>query len=358
MAWPHRLQLLDVHCEGEIGKVIIGGAPDIPGATVAQMLDHINKVDDSLRRFVVLEPRGAAAGSVNLLLPPTRPDADAGFIVLQPDQAHAMSGSNAMCVVTALLETGRVAMTEPETVVRLDTAAGLVSATAECHDGRCRRVRLDMVPAFVEALDLELATEDWGPIKADICFGGIFYALVDVDQIGLKIEPDQARALVEAGMALKGLITRASPTSCFGIGIRTARCGPAPRFGPAGSTDRPAAPAAPRISRRSTPVGWQSLVTGCGAARSSAANNNSPSTRAIPSPKVSPYPTPGDPTRARSAERRGPGPPRTRPRPPLEVERVLIPSCMNWRQRDGPTVFRLESGATGTSANRFREQNQ
>jgi proline racemase len=211
MAWPHRLQLLDVHCEGEIGKVIIGGAPDIPGATVAQMLDHINKVDDSLRRFVVLEPRGAAAGSVNLLLPPTRPDADAGFIVLQPDQAHAMSGSNAMCVVTALLETGRVAMTEPETVVRLDTAAGLVSATAECHDGRCRRVRLDMVPAFVEALDLELATEDWGPIKADICFGGIFYALVDVDQIGLKIEPDQARALVEAGMALKGLINARYP---------------------------------------------------------------------------------------------------------------------------------------------------
>ena len=208
---PHTLQLLNVHCEGEIGKVIIGGAPEIPGATVAQMLDHINNVDDSLRRFVVLEPRGAAAGSVNLLLPATRPDADAGFIVLQPDQAHAMSGSNAMCVVTALLETGRVAMTAPETVVRLDTAAGLVTATAECHDGRCRRVHLDMVPAFVEALDLELATECWGPIKVDICFGGIFYALVDVEQVGLKIEPGHARGLVEAGMTLRSIVNARHP---------------------------------------------------------------------------------------------------------------------------------------------------
>ncbi len=117
-----------------------------------------------------------------------------------------MSGSTAMCVTTALLETGLVAMTEPETVVRLDTAAGLVTATAQCRDGRCERVNLDMVPAFVDALDLELATDNWGSIKADICFGGVFYALVDVDQIGLKIEPGQARALVEAGMTLKRIV--------------------------------------------------------------------------------------------------------------------------------------------------------
>ncbi len=209
--WPHTRQLLNVHCEGEIGTVIIGGAPSIPGATVAEKLDHINKADDSLRRFVVLEPRGAAAGSVNLLLPPARSDADAGFIVLQADQAHAMSGSNAMCVTTALLETGMVAMTDPETVVRLDTAAGLVTATAQCRDGRCGRVHLDMVPAFAETLDLELATDDWGPITADICFGGVFYALVDVDQIGLKIEPGQARALVEAGMTLKRIVNDTRP---------------------------------------------------------------------------------------------------------------------------------------------------
>ena len=128
-----------------------------------------------------------------------------------------MSGSNAMCVTTALLETGMVAKREPETVVRLDTAAGLVTAIAECRDGRRARVHLDMVPAFVEALDLELETDTWGRVKADICFGGVFYALVDVDQVGLKIEPGQARELVEAGMTLRRMVNARHPVSHPGV---------------------------------------------------------------------------------------------------------------------------------------------
>ena len=211
MRWSRTLQLLDVHCEGEIGRVILGGAPAIPGATLAEKLDHLNKADDSLRRLVVLEPRGAAAGSVNLLLPPERAGADAGFIVLQADQAHAMSGSNAICVTTALLETGMVAMTEPATVVRLDTASGPVTATAECRDGRCIGVGLDMPPAFVEALDVDIETDHWGTITADLCFGGVYYALIDAAQIGLAIGPGQARALVEAGMAIKRIVNERHP---------------------------------------------------------------------------------------------------------------------------------------------------
>ena len=145
MRWKRTIQLLDVHCEGEIGKVAIGGVPKIPGNSIAEQLNHINTVDDSLRRFLCLEPRSGSIGSVNLLVPPKRPEADAGFIILQADQAHAMSGSNSICVTTALLESGMIEMKEPETVVMLDTAAGLVKATATCRDGRCERVKLTMV---------------------------------------------------------------------------------------------------------------------------------------------------------------------------------------------------------------------
>lgn len=197
------LDLLLVHAEGEIGKVIIGGAPDIPGATILDKMNHINTVDDSLRRFVTFEPRAGVAMSSNLLLPPTRPDADAAFIVLQPDRAHPMSGSNCICVVTALLETGRVKMVEPETLVRLDTAAGLITVRARCENGRCVSVSLDNVPAFVLALDTPVKTRDFGVIRADIAFGGVFYALVDADQVGMEIVPDNARALAEAGIAIK-----------------------------------------------------------------------------------------------------------------------------------------------------------
>lgn len=206
MNWNRSLDLLQVHCEGEIGKVIMSGAPDIPGATMLDRMNHINTVDDSLRRFVTFEPRANVAMSVNLLVEPTRSDADAGFIVLQADRAHPMSGSNCICVVTALLESGRVPMSEPETVVRLDTPAGFIVARAACRDGRCLSVSLDNVPSFAEALDREVETPKWGRIKIDVAFGGVYYALVDVEQLGLDIAPANARLLAEAGIELKSLI--------------------------------------------------------------------------------------------------------------------------------------------------------
>ncbi|ANK88993.1 MULTISPECIES: proline racemase family protein [unclassified Rhizobium] len=206
MNWNRSLDLLQVHCQGEIGKVIVAGAPEIPGATMLDKMNHINTVDDSLRRFVTFEPRANVAMSVNLLVEPTRADADAGFIVLQADRAHPMSGSNCICVVTALLESGRVPMSEPETVVRLDTPAGLIVARATCRDNRCLSVSLNNVPSFAEALDREVETPKWGRIKVDVAFGGVYYALVDVDQLGLDIAPANARLLAEAGIELKSLL--------------------------------------------------------------------------------------------------------------------------------------------------------
>ncbi|MBS0562705.1 MAG: proline racemase family protein [Proteobacteria bacterium] len=211
MHWPRTLELLHVHCQGEIGKVIVGGAPEIPGATMLEKMNRMNAGDDALRRFVTSEPRAHVAMSVNLLLPPCRPDADAGFIVLQPDRAHPMSGSNCICVVTALLESGRVAMTEPETVVRLDTPAGLIVARARCAGGRCLSVSLDNVASFAEALDRAIDTPRWGRIRADIAFGGVYYAIVDADQVGMAIEPPNARALAEAGIALRSVIAEQVP---------------------------------------------------------------------------------------------------------------------------------------------------
>jgi proline racemase len=97
-------------------------------------------------------------------------------------------------------------MREPETIVRLDTPAGLVVARAKCEDGRCLSVSLDNVAAFVEALDKTIETERWGRIKTDIAFGGIYYAIVDVHQLGIAIDPRNARELAQAGVELKEMI--------------------------------------------------------------------------------------------------------------------------------------------------------
>ncbi len=208
MRWKKTLQLIEVHCEGEIGKVITSGVIDIPGATMLDKMNYINEVDDSLRRLVTLEPRGCLQMSVNLLLPPTVPGAHAGFIVLQADKAHPMSGSNCICVVTALLETGMIALQEPETTVVLDTPAGLVTAVASCSDGRCISVSLDMVPAFTEHLDRPFEIPGFGVITADIAFGGVYYALVDVEQIKLNIAPENARELAAFGVEFRYYINQ------------------------------------------------------------------------------------------------------------------------------------------------------
>ena len=123
--------------------------------------------------MLTLEPRGRPQASANLVFPSTDPDADAGFIVLQADRAHAMSGSNTICVVTALLETGTIPMTEPVTVVTLETAAGLVRTEAQCRDGRCERVTFAGVPSFVEALDVSLDVPGLGRIAVDVAYGGL-----------------------------------------------------------------------------------------------------------------------------------------------------------------------------------------
>lgn len=199
MRWKKTLTLVEAHAEGEVGRCVTAGVVNLPGKTMLEKMVYLNTVDDSLRRFCVFEPRGSAQMSTNLILPPCEPGADAGMIVLQGDRAHEMSGSNSICTVTVLLETGMVPMQEPETIVRLDTPAGLVTARARCRDGKCESVTLRMTPGFVEALDVPVEVPGLGQIGVDIAFGGVYYGLIDPGQLGLTIVPENARALVDAG---------------------------------------------------------------------------------------------------------------------------------------------------------------
>ena len=193
------IELLGVHAEGEIGRVIISGAPDIPGHTMVDKMNHINHTDDSLMRICLYEPRGASQMTINLLTPACRDDADIGFFPMQPDGAHAMSGSNSICVTTALLEAGIIAPRGPKTIVRLDTPAGLIEATAHWDGKKVQRVEVDMPVSFVEHLDHPLEVLGLGTINVDVAFGGCYFAMVRAEDLGFSITPDEARDLVELG---------------------------------------------------------------------------------------------------------------------------------------------------------------
>lgn len=196
------LDIVNVHCEGEIGRVVTSGIPDFPGSNMRDKLLYLQNEGDSFRKYCIHEPRGFLQMTTNLLLPAVEESAHAAFIPMQPDGAHAMSGSNAICVATTILETGMVPMQEPETEVILDTAAGLVKAKAKCADGKVTSVSLEFVPSFAEHLNAPLEVEGIGTLNVDVAFGGVYFVVPDVNDIGLKIQPDQAQDLIEAGQRI------------------------------------------------------------------------------------------------------------------------------------------------------------
>ena len=196
------ITVVGCHAGGEVGNVIVGGVLPPPGETVFEMTQAL-RADDSLRRLLLREPRGSVAVHANLIVPSRLLGCDAGFIVMEPTEYPPMSGSNAICVATVLLETGMLPMREPETVLRLEAPAGVVEVTARCRDGRCESVELLNVPAFADQLEARLEVQSLGTITVDVAFGGMWYAIADAQALGFALEPSEAKDLAAAGERIR-----------------------------------------------------------------------------------------------------------------------------------------------------------
>lgn len=192
------LHAVDAHAEGEATRVVVGGLPQVTGRTMAEKRTTL-MADDALRRYLLGEPRGHIAIHAVCLFAPSDPAADAGMVIMEATDYPAMSGSNAICAATVLLETGMVSMSEPVTELVLETPAGLVPAKATCADGRCERVQLENVPAFVAALDVPIDVPALGEVRVDVAWGGAFFALLDAAAVGLEIAPEHAGELAAVG---------------------------------------------------------------------------------------------------------------------------------------------------------------
>ncbi|WYZ36874.1 hypothetical protein EsH8_II_000380 [Colletotrichum jinshuiense] len=207
MAIGRTFNVVGAHCSGEVCDVVVGGVLDVPGRTMFDKMMHFWKKADHLRNLLMNEPRGSSSMCVNLVLSPCNPEADAGFIIMEHEEYPPMSGANTIAVSTVLLETGMVPMQVPTTTLKLDTPAGLVTVMAECEAGKVKQVEFQNVPAFVYALDLAINVPGLDtPVKVDIAWGGMWYALVDASSVGLKIETGNGRELVELGERIKRAI--------------------------------------------------------------------------------------------------------------------------------------------------------
>ena len=199
------IEIVSCHAEGEVGDVIVGGVAPPPGDTLWAQSRFIAS-DQTLRNFVLNEPRGGVFRHVNLLVPAKNPRAQMGFIIMEPEDTPPMSGSNSICVATVLLDTGIVPMTEPETRLTLEAPGGLVEVLAHCRNGKAERITVTNVPSFVDRLGVSLEVEGVGTLTVDTAYGGDSFVIADAAALGFRIAEDEARELAETGIR----ITRAA----------------------------------------------------------------------------------------------------------------------------------------------------
>ncbi|HEY3335808.1 MAG TPA: proline racemase family protein [Candidatus Limnocylindrales bacterium] len=197
---------VDSHTEGMPTRVITGGVGVIPGATMFDRRRYFIEHLDHIRKLLMFEPRGHSAMSGAILQPSTRPDADVGVLYIEVSGCLPMCGHGTMGVATVLVETGMVPVVEPVTTIRLDTPAGLVVVDVDVEDGAAMRVTLRNVPSFCYATDRSVSVPGLGEVRYDMAFGGNFYALVELDQLGLPFDRARKDDLLGAGLSIMDAI--------------------------------------------------------------------------------------------------------------------------------------------------------
>ena len=211
MRLARMLQAVDVHAAGEPGRVIVGGVLDVPGATMFEKAQHLEHHADSLRRLMLREPRGYPALCANVILPPTRPEAQAGYVIMEHVEYPGMSGSNTICVATALLETGMLPMTEPVTDLVLEAPAGLIRVRATCAGGKVTGVTFQNVPAFATHLDTPVEVPELGTVIVDVAYGGMFHVIADAEALGFRLTPDEGRDITRVTEMIKAAAAEQLP---------------------------------------------------------------------------------------------------------------------------------------------------
>ena len=211
MTISNMIHAVDLHACGEPGRVIVGGVLDVPGETMFEKMQYFEQKADSLRLRMLREPRGYPAANCNLILPSNNPEAAAGFIIMEQTEYPGMSGTNTICVVTTLIETGMVEVNEPFTEFKLDTPAGLISIKAEVRNGKAINVTFENVPAFSVYSNKSIYVPEIGEVKVDVAYGGMFYVILDSAELGLKLTPDNGGKIVRNAEMVKAIASEKLP---------------------------------------------------------------------------------------------------------------------------------------------------
>ncbi len=207
------VNVVDSHTAGEPTRVVTGGVLRIPGGSMAEKMAYLENEMDSLRTFLMQEPRGHRDMFGAILTEPVSPEADIGVIFMNAGGYLSMCGHGSIGAVTVALETGLLPVSGQQVKIILDTPTGLVQAGATIEKGRVTEVSIVNVPSFLYKEKVKITVPDLGELEFDISFGGNFFALIPVASLGMKISGKYTAALVDAGMRIKDEINKSVSVS-------------------------------------------------------------------------------------------------------------------------------------------------
>jgi proline racemase len=191
----------DTHSSGMTSRVILSGFPEIPGESMLEKTRYCEENLDHLRRAVMLRPRGFKGILGAILTRPTRGEADFGVVYTHSDGYFNACGDSTFATVKALLESGRVEKEEPVAELVLDTAGGLLPVKAAVKDGEVEGISYEGTPSFFYGHHT-LDVPDLGEVEADVAFGGLWYAFVDAQAVGVVTEASNAAELIRTGLKI------------------------------------------------------------------------------------------------------------------------------------------------------------
>jgi len=221
------VETLDLHCAGEPLRLIRSGYPSVPEAPINERRAWVREHADHIRQMLMYEPRGHRDMYGAVLLPPHRDDADVAVLFMHNEGYSTMCGHGVIALTGGLIEEGLYPATIPTTEIRWETPAGLVTATAEVGVGVgaepvVRSVRFVNVPSYLHAEGLVMrprgvrlfgAAAERKGLGVQLAFGGAYYGIVDVAELGMRVVPEQIDQLTRAGAAITEALRRDhSPT--------------------------------------------------------------------------------------------------------------------------------------------------
>lgn len=193
---------VESHTMGEPLRCIVGGFPNIKGNSMMEKKEYFRENYDYLRKALMLEPRGHKDMFGSVVTTPTLPEADYGVIFMHGEGYHNMCGHGTIATSTIMIETGMVKVIEPETILHQEAPSGLVTIRAKVKDGRAEQISFENVPAFLYRENVEVNVPGYGDYKIDVAFGGSFFAMIDSEQLGIDICPENSSRLIDVGMAI------------------------------------------------------------------------------------------------------------------------------------------------------------